>query len=151
MLRKGASRRPCNTRTISTKATPVTTELPAYAYGAYLASLTEARRASEESNDGGFKIPGPYSLSGPMPSKMKPDVWAVYKAATAARYEVEFVPGLVLRLGQGQIFLDYYVTFDNKLHQRFHEASTNTMLISDLREFLQWLSTHPNPNVPYRR
>lgn len=101
----------------------------------------------------GFMVPPPYKLSGPVPSKTKPDVWAVYRAATNARYEVEFVPGLVLRLGTSSIYMAYYVTFAHKHHQRFVEASTSSMLFTDLREFVAWLATHPNPAIQpsYRR
>lgn len=149
-LRKAASRKKCNVRTGSTKPTPVTTESGPYAYGPMLAraeaataALNAQRRNEMAERADGFKYAGPYQLDGPLPSKTRPDVWAVYKAATAARYEVEFCPGLVLRLGYGNTFMSFYVTFDHKFHQRFHEASSASMYFSDLAEFCAWLAAHP--------
>lgn len=121
-----------------------------YGYGPALAMAAEHARNIRERAEG-FTIPGPYELTGPLPLKTKPDVWAVYQAATAARYEVEFCPGLVLRLGQGTIFMDYYVTFHGKHHQRFAEASSSSMLFTSKDDFLAWLATHPHPKTPYLR
>lgn len=134
----------------------MTTESTAgYSYAARLANLERARAeasAQERSlRSEGFALPGPYDLSGPECLKTKPDVWAVYKAATAARYEVEFCPGLVLRLGTGTIFMDYFVTFTGKHHQRFHEASSSDMLFTSLDDFVAWLAVHPHPKSPYLR
>jgi hypothetical protein len=116
-----------------------------------LASMQAARAAAARDRSDAFALPGPYELCGPVPSKTKPDVWAVYKAATAARYEVEFCPGLVLRLGQGTVFMSYFVTFHGKHHHRFNEASSADMLFTSLPEFLDWLAAHPHPKSPYLR
>lgn len=132
------------------KGTQVTTE-PSYAYGPMIAAAEAARAQALASRSDAFATAGPYELSGPVPSKTKPDVWAVYRAATAARYEVEFCPGLVLRLGQGMLFMSYFVTFQGKYHQRFHEASSANLLVTSLPEFLDWLAAHPHPSTPYLR
>lgn len=129
----------------------MTTEPIAYAYGPMIAAAEAARAQALASRSDGFALAGPYKLSGPVPLKTKPDVWAVYKAATAARYEVEFCPGLVLRLGQGTIFMNYFVTFHGKHHQRFAEASSCDMLFTSLEDFLAWLAEHPYPKSPYLR
>jgi hypothetical protein len=116
-----------------------------------MASMIQARAQAASERSDAFAMPGPYELCGPVPSKTKPDVWAVYKAATAARYEVEFCPGLVLRLGQGNVFMSYFVTFHGKHHQRFHEASSADLLVDNLADFLAWLAEHPHPKSPYLR
>ena len=126
----------------------VTTEPATYSYAPAVGTSAQAR-AVERAD--GFALPGPYELSGPLPLKTKPDVWAVYKAATAARYEVEFCRGLVMRLGQGTIMMSYFVTFHGKHHQRFHEASSADMLFTSLDDFLAWLAEHPYPKTPYLR
>lgn len=128
----------------------MTTE-QSYAYGPMIAAAEAARAQARALRSDAFATAGPYELSGPVPSKTKPDVWAVYKAATAARYEVEFCPGLVLRLGQGNVFMSYFVTFHGKHHQRFNEASSADLLVDNLPDFLDWLAAHPHPKTPYLR
>lgn len=85
----------------------------------------------------------PYHLEGPVVSKLRPDVWAVYQAAAAGKYEVVADPGLVLRLGAFGIFNTWYVMFGSKYNQRFLLATAPLMVCKDLAEFCAWLREHP--------
>lgn len=108
--------------------------------GKQLSSL--AIPAAERYYVNNFDSHPPFILTGPLPDRRKPDVWAVYRAATAAKYEVYRLPGLVMSLYRAPD--RYLVLFDNQYHHRFNQATGEGFLCTNLAEFVEWLG-QPRP------
>lgn len=105
----------------------------------------------------GFKLPGPYKLSGEVPDVRHDDVKAITDIAFRRNIHANLLPGLVIMLST--VSLQVYVTFylDNSNRHRFQEASGEQLLFSKdhLREFTAWLDTKGSgavtvPAAPWR-
>lgn len=123
---------------------------PHYAYEGYTAAPEVAARLAQEETLSSFSANNfrhmdgtgttrPYELAGPYLDKRMPDVWAVYRQATARKYGVLLEPGLVMRLGKYGMFNDWYVMFGGRYNQRFLLATSSGMACKTLADFLDVL------------